>query len=1315
MSMVFSKNKEKRSRSSSSEANNSFVKNVTSRVSGLLPATITKWFSSSPSSSSNANGSTQTADVTDSSTEDEAPESPITTQPPSKRMRYSSPGNYHYSSETRSDCIPTNVDDMDLCTPYGNVQSPPGRTTFRRETNFVSTPLRSTDESSMDSTDKETTMFKSTISVSTAGPSVAPKRKSLFDPSNSTEASTRACAKTASNTPKDPKQPCFKPSLFGSPFYPGRTMYGGASSSYINQPNIKQRRNTLVNEASSSDNTISNSTKRIMDLLQHYSSPLNEAKRIPPYTRPSRSESLNNSVNSSSPYSKKVVSYKTQELYVPSIASILRLKQKSRLMDTTNVARQLLASHSSTSDYVPYSQREQTEKETTSSKLTTKVKSRLTRPKRGESSDAETELPTPVHLPSAVLQIDQNNLPKFSFGIPLTSDTLTPTPKVAVNKSPVAEPKKANTTFKITETPLSATKQTENIISLSKSKGNWQCPDCWVHNKPDVENCVCCGATKSKKVTEKSAKCSVCKLADIKSHGDKCALCENNSINNIDKVSVIKSTDSSQWKCDDCWVNNDENAEKCVCCGAKNPKKATTSKINVIPTEPVKLEIEWKCEDCWIKNKSNVDKCAACGAAKPGAKQTSAAPCTGFSFFNSPMTQSSDQLTKLVKTQTSKWECPSCLVRNDNTKTKCVCCESDKPGLVKEPEKKSFNFGMNVNTTFKFGIDTKIQEASTTKTNEIKTTIESKNVEESETNNNVLSKTPTFKFGLSVKKNEDLLSAAKTTEEKAADSTPKMNFSFGIPTSLPPSTTITPILGTSNKFTMPVSNKEEDKEKPQEVPTIEIPKTEEAPKPAANLFASPLASQPASQEKSPAISFFSQDKQATTSSSLMSSSITLEKKDPPSNHLAQAQPAATSIETSAKPTFTFGTGGGIKINPNLFATAATTTIAFGTPLQNTTNSASLFSNKEPVTTSTMSMFPKTDSSSTVSLFQKSDSPASTAAPPALGATAPMFSFGGGNQNAQQEKPKFNFTFGSNNKTETPSLFKAPTFGASNDNKFTLPAATGNSNALGGNGLSSGNALGSNVMSSGNGLPANSLGGGSEMSNNPLASGNSLPSGNALQTPSSGIFGAAIQKENMWSSSNNPSNNLFVSNATTNSLQKPAAFTFGSSTPFNANNNNTTPAFGSNTQSTPSVFGMANQNANTQPSLFASPVQNQPAANVFGSPQPAANPAPTLGMFGTPNVGATPTFGTPNPSIPSFEAPSLTPAPAPAFNFGAPPSTGVFGFGQQAQQAPQQQAGGVYSFGGAPPGAGPQVQFNMGSAPNTAVRRMRKAVRRIPPR
>lgn len=89
MSKALSKSKEKPPRSTSNETNTSFVKNVTSRMSGLLPSTITKWFSSQ--SSSNANGSVSTAEATDSSTEDEAPESPILSPLPVKRMRFNKP------------------------------------------------------------------------------------------------------------------------------------------------------------------------------------------------------------------------------------------------------------------------------------------------------------------------------------------------------------------------------------------------------------------------------------------------------------------------------------------------------------------------------------------------------------------------------------------------------------------------------------------------------------------------------------------------------------------------------------------------------------------------------------------------------------------------------------------------------------------------------------------------------------------------------------------------------------------------------------------------------------------------------------------------------------------------------------------------------------------------------------------------------------------------------------------------------------------------------------------------------------------------
>lgn len=95
------------------------------------------------------------------------------------------------------------------------------------------------------------------------------------------------------NTSSDCSQPYFKPGLFTSPFYRGNITYGGAASSYLNQPNIKSSKTTKVNETSKHDNTISYSARCVMDLLEHYSSPLLEAKRISPYVT-SQNKSMEN-------------------------------------------------------------------------------------------------------------------------------------------------------------------------------------------------------------------------------------------------------------------------------------------------------------------------------------------------------------------------------------------------------------------------------------------------------------------------------------------------------------------------------------------------------------------------------------------------------------------------------------------------------------------------------------------------------------------------------------------------------------------------------------------------------------------------------------------------------------------------------------------------------------------------------------------------------------------------------------------------------------------------------------------------------------
>ncbi|KAF9817113.1 hypothetical protein SFRURICE_013901 [Spodoptera frugiperda] len=1312
MSQKTPRNKEKRSRSPSNETNNSFVKNVTSRVSGLLPS-ITKWFSSPRSS--NANGSAPVADASDSS-DDEVVDTPeVAQQPPAKRMRFNPPGTYNHYSPADASCSRNDMEIIEL--PY----SPFSGTQCTQPTrNSYSTAMRAPNEDHQDTMERDTPRaFKVSHSISSIGQSVAPKRKSIFETTTQEEV-MKITARASTNQIRDLKQPSFKPSLLGSPFYPGRTMYGGAASSYINQPNIKQETVAVVNESPINDDTaISSSARRIMDLLESYSSPLTEARRIPLYTKPKNDGFNISSAPSSS--TNNHLAYRTRELHVPSIASILRLKKKSRLMDTTNIARQLMASQSSTSNEFPAYPRQETkgtevEKEPPN-KFSSKMKTRITRTNRGQQD--EIDMSTPVKLPTATLQLDKDKLPQFTFDTPPPPAAVkltTSTPKIVF---PTADKKATHIPTSKHETVISSVYTFSNPVKVSSNdlqvessslkfkfdsperridqkfenkhdessvvvgviKANesvinkakdWQCSDCWVKNKPDASKCVCCGA----KQPTKSTKCSVCKLADSQSQKDKCANCEKMSTSQGEKSpanppapSLTASKSLFSKASDTNSLQGTKFTLPTFTAVTETPTNVFSKPETVLsPLNAVqntaKVDADWKCDDCWISNKSSVDKCAACGGARPGAK-----PPVNISdaLTNKTTTfETSDKFKAIAKTQHSdKWECSSCLVRNDSDKKQCVCCGAEKEGIKKMPESK-FNFGTVANNTFKFGIDPKAQAATIADKPEVPSILDTKLKPQSETNNNVLAETPTFTFALPTKKIENKFDISKEKTDEA----PKMNFTFGIPKSISTSAAV--------PAKLPETNKNSEEEKLQEVPSVDLNS------PMQSKAQTPVLSQVNNENKSllPTTSLFNP--------------LANDSKKETSLNAAVTVPEAADAQ-NPKPTFSFG----LSSNTKLFGSPASTGTSmnlFTQPSQSTTL---------PTTSaSTLSMFKPAEASATTtssSLFQHNATPA-TNPPPAFKSP---FGASESNVNTNTFNLSAGSSLGSTNNLATNS------FGGSNG----LNAPNGlTGNPMMGNTLSAmpGNSLQTNSLAMGN---ANTLGGTNGLSTNQQPAG--MQAGNSLTGGATGLFNNTAPKENMWAAGNNTStSNLFVSNATTSSLQKPAAFTFGSSTPFNTGNN--APAFGAAAAPPQNIFGMNNQSNNAQPNLFSSPVQNPPSGNMFGSPQPASNPTPQIPMFGSPSMGATPTFGSPNPSIPSFDAPSLNPAPAPAFTFGSAqsPTTGIFGFGQQQPQMPQQhmqQQAGVYSFGGAPAGA-PQVQFNIGAnGSNPAVRRVRKAVRRNPQR
>ncbi|VVC94786.1 unnamed protein product [Leptidea sinapis] len=346
------------------------------------------------------------------------------------------------------------------------------------------------------------------------------------------------------------------------------------------------------------------------------------------------------------------------------------------------------------------------------------------------------------------------------------------------------------------------------------------------------------------------------------------------------------------------------------------------------------------------------------------------------------------------------------------------------------------------------------------------------------------------------------------------------------------------------------------------------------------------------------------------------------------------------------------------------------------------STTSLFSkNEAPNAPSTTSIFqaPNTNTASlpmfssatttaaTNAWFKEGSTPITTPAP------TPVFSFSNNAPNTATETPKFNFTFGAAKKSEESSLF-ANTFSGSsninNTNMFGLGSDVGKNNMPAPNPIS------------GNGLLGNSVLGGNVLSGTP-------DNANVPNNSGASIFGKpADNVANMWPQ-NNQSSNIFSTVASTNTIQKPAAFTFGASNTFNStfgsSGNNSVGAFGSSAPQQQNIFGISNSNGNNAPSPFS-------------SQQPSTEPTAT-GLFGQPNVGASP-FGAPTQTVPAFVA---NPTATPAFNFGSQQPIYVIGLGQQ-----QNQQSVVYNFGGAT--AAPQfaVGTSQSNSP-TAVRRIRKAL------
>ncbi|XP_008056856.1 nuclear pore complex protein Nup153 isoform X2 [Carlito syrichta] len=348
-----------------------------------------------------------------------------------------------------------------------------------------------------------------------------------------------------------------------------------------------------------------------------------------------------------------------------------------------------------------------------------------------------------------------------------------------------------------------------------KAGSSWQCDTCLLQNKVIDNKCIACQ-------TAKLPPRNPAKQTGIgtPSKSGKAALSASGT-GFGDKFKPALGT----WDCDTCLVQNKPEAIKCVACETPKPgtgvKRALTLTVVSESAETITASSSsctvttgslgfgdkfkrpvgsWECSVCCVSNNAEDNKCVSCMSEKPG----NSVPTSSSSTI--PVSLSSGGclgLDKFKKPEGS-WDCEVCLVQNKADSTKCVACESSKPGTKSEFKGfcTSSSSSNPVASSFKFGIPSSSSGPSQTSASTgsfkfgdqggFKTSVPSDSGSINPTSEGFTFSKPVgdFKFGVS---------SDSKSEEVKKDSKNDSNFKFGLSSGAGNPVSLTPFqFGVSN-------------------------------------------------------------------------------------------------------------------------------------------------------------------------------------------------------------------------------------------------------------------------------------------------------------------------------------------------------------------------------------------------------------------------------------------------------------------------------------------------------------------------------------
>uniref|UniRef100_A0A3Q3X2J2 Nuclear pore complex protein Nup153 n=1 Tax=Mola mola TaxID=94237 RepID=A0A3Q3X2J2_MOLML len=523
--------------------------------------------------------------------------------------------------------------------------------------------------------------------------------------------------------------------LGDSPFYPGKTTYGGAAAvrSARNRPGTPyqapMRRQIKAKPAGAQPCGVTSATaRRILQSLERMSSPLADARRIP--------ASASSPLSAVRTISLFLCIIKTcflppvQKLVVPAAAplpgnrsvsfrptltpgGLNRPLDKTPIHTPTRQSPQPPEAVPGPSQSVPAYPLFSTPAASSVSSGGGKMKREKSTARVSSKRLEEEEVTEVVDLPTLSLPISTSSLPTFSFTSPLPPIT---TPSTTPSVRPVApEPQTASSPpcvpFTFSSPIVKAT--AASPPSFSPSAGfTFSAPVAKLGPSMSTFSAPVPVASKSTEDFEgpfKPAKTlkmgSVLDLLKAPGSDDTPQKTTAPSSSATTTTSSLTSSTGfgdlfkppPGWSCDVCLVQNKSSDTKCVCCMAPQPNSSSSTSTDNFGTLFSKPVGTWECDTCLVINKPDAVKCVACETAKPGTglKPSLTIP-SAFSAVKTTSTPTAPVSTGFIgfgdkfKKAEGAWECDSCMVENKAEDTKCVACTSAKPaakpGATEEPK-----------------------------------------------------------------------------------------------------------------------------------------------------------------------------------------------------------------------------------------------------------------------------------------------------------------------------------------------------------------------------------------------------------------------------------------------------------------------------------------------------------------------------------------------------------------------------------------------------------------------------------------------------